>query len=144
MRITSLEQKCKDEMAQKSTFKENLAGFRRLYLELEKKFNKYNKLYKQEKATNEANDIKVKNLIGSLSNEQNDSKSGSIGSSYRKLICSKLVKLDEALRCPISLDVLKDPQVLPSGNTISKFVLEKLIKDKKSDPFDRTAKLKSL
>ena len=54
--------------------------------------------------------------------------------------------IDDLFTCPITLDKIDIPAVLPSGNTVDSKVMENLIRgggrDGGKDPFDRTKKFK--
>ena len=56
--------------------------------------------------------------------------------------------IDDLFSCPINLDRIKDPVVLPSGNTVDRKVMEDLIKkgDKNGgiDPFDRNKRFRAI
>ena len=58
-------------------------------------------------------------------------------SEYEKLFSSTLEKFENMLKWPISLDTLEEPMILPSGNTVNKSVMETLIQNYKTDPYDR-------
>ena len=54
--------------------------------------------------------------------------------------------IDDLFTCPITMDKIDVPAVLPSGNTVDSKVMEKLIRDGRrkggKDPFDRNKKFK--
>ncbi|CAI2360265.1 unnamed protein product [Moneuplotes crassus] len=50
-------------------------------------------------------------------------------------------KLEQLLVCPISYEIVRHPAITPSGNLIDSKVLERLIKEKKPDPFNRNLSL---
>ena len=50
---------------------------------------------------------------------------------------SLLKKLEELLQCPINLELMVEPVLTPSGNTLDKQAMEPLISRKKRDPFTR-------
>mmetsp|Transcript_30257 Transcript_30257/g.29754 ORF Transcript_30257/g.29754 Transcript_30257/m.29754 type:complete len:81 (+) Transcript_30257:1289-1531(+) len=57
---------------------------------------------------------------------------------------SLLDKLEELLICPISSDVVKIPAITPSGHLVDASVIERLIHEKKRDPFNRRLRLTTL
>lgn len=48
--------------------------------------------------------------------------------------------MEGLLQCPINMEKIKNPVVLPSGITVDKEVMDRLIDKKHPDPFDRTKK----
>ncbi|CAI2384152.1 unnamed protein product [Moneuplotes crassus] len=55
-----------------------------------------------------------------------------------------LDKLEELLICPISFELVKKPAITPSGNLVDTSVIERLIHERKRDPFDRSLPLSRL
>ena len=47
-------------------------------------------------------------------------------------------KLQELLVCPITSSSIIDPYLTPCGYTVDKSTMQRLIKDKKKDPFTMT------
>ena len=56
---------------------------------------------------------------------------------YSELVDFTIAKLSSLLECPITLEQIMSPVILPSGNTVERYVMEELIRDKKHDPIDR-------
>lgn len=50
-------------------------------------------------------------------------------------------ELTSMFECPLTLCDIKVPAILPSGHTIEKSFMEKLVKDRRKDPFNNTSKL---
>jgi len=63
---------------------------------------------------------------------------------FKHLINFTVEKLDSLLVWPISFDKLDKPVILPSGNSVSREIMESFIERKRTDPFDRTKACKSL
>jgi hypothetical protein len=62
-----------------------------------------------------------------------------------KDVCNFVIqKLESELYCPLSLDKLRTPVILPSGHTIEKQFLLRLIDDEKPDPYDKTKAVKDI
>ncbi|CAI2363954.1 unnamed protein product [Moneuplotes crassus] len=63
---------------------------------------------------------------------------------YRQLLSSLLEKIESIYECPLSFEKIKEPAILPSGNTISSVFYKELAKKKFKDPFDKSRKLPRL
>ena len=59
---------------------------------------------------------------------------------FQDLLKMTLKKMEGLLQCPINMEKIKNPVVLPSGITVDKEVMDRLIDKKHPDPFDRTKK----
>ncbi|CAI2362135.1 unnamed protein product [Moneuplotes crassus] len=55
-----------------------------------------------------------------------------------------LSTLEKLLICPINMGVVRDPVITPSGNLVEASVIERLILEKKPDPFNRTLPIRHL
>ena len=56
---------------------------------------------------------------------------------YQKLYISIVTKLKNLLECPITLEVITDPLVLPSGITIDESAMQELVKGNRKHPFSK-------
>ncbi|CAI2381492.1 unnamed protein product [Moneuplotes crassus] len=55
-----------------------------------------------------------------------------------------LSTLEKLLICPINMEVVREPAITPSGNLVEASVIERLILEKKPDPFNRTLPIRHL
>ncbi|CAI2383431.1 unnamed protein product [Moneuplotes crassus] len=55
-----------------------------------------------------------------------------------------LEALEKLLVCPITLEMIKKPTIIPSGNLVEKRVVQRLIRDGKADPFNRRLRLEKV
>ena len=63
---------------------------------------------------------------------------------YKSVLRYTINQLESLLQWTIDLWPLKDPNMLPSGNTINGSFMQKLINNKSPDPFDNTKQWKEL
>ncbi|CAI2364018.1 unnamed protein product [Moneuplotes crassus] len=55
-----------------------------------------------------------------------------------------LEALEKLLVCPITMEMIKKPTIIPSGNLVEESVVQRLIKDGKTDPFNRRLRLQKV
>ena len=59
-------------------------------------------------------------------------------SALREVLGSTLLKLKVLFECPITMDTIQSPVILPSGITIDEKALQNLLNTNQKDPFDRS------
>ena len=56
---------------------------------------------------------------------------------YKDLFEFTMDKINSLLMCPVMYKKMENPAILESGHTIEESFMDKLIRNKKPDPFDR-------
>ena len=98
-----------------------------IYLKLKEKI-------KEERA--KTTQLKERIEMGSSLVEEAKSTIEKINSCYKKLYDTLIKELEESLICPILLEKIKIPAISPSGNIIEKSCLERLVNERRKDPFN--------
>lgn len=61
---------------------------------------------------------------------------------YKQLFSCLIDKLGSLYHCPLSFKYLKEPAILPSGNTIDQTFLKNLIRTNSTDPYNSEKEVK--
>mmetsp|Transcript_10366 Transcript_10366/g.9160 ORF Transcript_10366/g.9160 Transcript_10366/m.9160 type:complete len:114 (-) Transcript_10366:21-362(-) len=63
---------------------------------------------------------------------------------YRSLFQKLKEELSQSFECPLSLDTISSPAILPSGHTIEESFMVALINKRKLDPFNNTNRCRKI